>query len=479
MRLVTQTSNPPESTPLLAKICLIGLLIIFGGVVVHAPISVYLGSVLVDAAIYIKAWKELLMLVVGLILVVLISRRRLWTIYKQPIFYGIATFATLVILLVPYLFNNWTATLAGLIINLRYFVFFGLVFGFLKLYPQYRKLFIKVFFAGAILVIGFALLQLTVLPVDILAHIGYGPSTIMPYMTVDSNQAYVRINSTLRGPNPLGAYTIIVLTTSVGALLALRNRLSRWQKSGLILLATGAVVTLLASYSRAAALGAIIALVVVVLLVLTKKWLGWLGLAVALVLVSLSGVVFILKDTQLVSQVILHQDPLEGNNLNSNDGHATSLTEGAKRLLQQPLGGGIGSTGSASLLTDAPLIIENQYLFTAHETGWLGLGLFLGVHFLVIRGLWRRRHDWLALAVFASGIGLLVVGVVLPVWTDDTVALVWWGLAAIGLATMGLAAKGPASQSLTPKGAATQDPATKSPASGPIIKQTTEWPRSK
>jgi hypothetical protein len=36
--------------------------------------------------------------------------------------------------------------------------------------------------------------------------------------------------------------------------------------------------------------------------------------------------------------------------------------------------------------------------------------------------------------VFASGIGLAVIGVLLPVFVDETVAIIWWGLAAVGLA---------------------------------------------
>ena len=156
------------------------------------------------------------------------------------------------------------------------------------------------------------------------------------------------------------------------------------------------------------------------------------GLALAALVLCGSLVAF--KDTQLVSQVILHEDPEEGNDVNSNDGHADSLLDGTNRMIRQPLGGGIGSTGSASLLGDSPLIIENQYLFIAHETGWVGLGLFLAISYFVLVGLWRRRMQWLALSVFASGVGLAVAGMFLPVWGDETVALVWWGLAAVALA---------------------------------------------
>ena len=104
-------------------------------------------------------------------------------------------------------------------------------------------------------------------------------------------------------------------------------------------------------------------------------------------------------------------------------------------MLAHPLGQGVGSSGSASLFTNTPTVIENQFLFVAHETGWLGLVLFIAITWVVLAQLWRKRSDWMVLAVFASGVGLVVVGLMLPVWADDTVSIVWWGIAAAILAT--------------------------------------------
>ncbi len=80
-------------------------------------------------------------------------------------------------------------------------------------------------------------------------------------------------------------------------------------------------------------------------------------------------------------------------------------------------------------------IVENQYLYVAHESGWLGLLLFVLIYWFILRQLWRKRQHWLALGVFASGVGLAIIGLLLPVFADDTVAIVWWGLAAIALAS--------------------------------------------
>src|SRR4051812_28113960 len=62
----------------LEKVYYWGLVAIFGLIVVHAPLSVYIGSVLPQYALGIKAWKELAMLALALIASFLITRRRLW-----------------------------------------------------------------------------------------------------------------------------------------------------------------------------------------------------------------------------------------------------------------------------------------------------------------------------------------------------------------------------------------------------------------
>ena len=45
--------------------------------------------------------------------------------------------------------------------------------------------------------------------------------------------------------------------------------------------------------------------------------------------------------------------------------------------------------------------------------------------------MWDKRKDWFTLGVFSSGVGLAVIGLFLPVFADDTVAIIWWGLAAV------------------------------------------------
>lgn len=413
----------------------IGLLLaVFGGIVLHAPISVFFGSHFPDAALIIKSWKEILLGAALVVLIILLTIRKRWSIFHSNLFYLIAAFAAVNLVLIPAYFTGTEATIAGIFINLRYLLFFVLVYAALMLYPKARRSFIYVFITGAFVVLAFAILQSTILPHDILKYLGYSESTIVPYLTVDQNIDYVRINSTLRGPNPLGAYAIVTLAAALALWFNGPKKIKSPQLWGIIFLGVGSIIALWSSYSRSAALGAMVAVGIMALVLYGRRFTKGIWIAIVAVAIVLAGSLVVLRDTDFVSHVILHEDPNEGGSINSNDGHAESLIDGTARMIRQPLGAGIGSTGSASLLTEEPIIIENQYLFIAHETGWFGLAVFIGITGIVLWCLWKRRRDWLALSVFASGIGLVLVGMLLPVWVDDTVSIIWWGLAAVALA---------------------------------------------
>lgn len=414
------------------------LLIIFGGIVLHAPLSVWLGTVAPQYDLVFKVWKEILMVLAMVTAAVLITRRGMWQeLFKDTVLRLIAAFAAVHVLLIPVIYQGAAATMAGLAIDLRYFLYFGLVYVLLKLAPYYRFLMLQVGLAGAFLVVGFATLQFF-LPPDILVYIGYGRDTILPYMTVDKNPDYIRVNSTMRGPNPLGAYAgmVLALLTAAVAQGRINWRAHPGVRLGAIVLGVCSFVALWISYSRSALVGGLAAVAIVlgvtVLRKVSKK--VWIGTTVVIFAVAgalLAGGV----GNTFISNVLLHENPGESNNINSNEAHVESLIDGTKRLMMQPLGGGVGSTGSASMYGADTNIIENQYLFVAHEAGWFGLALFIVIVGFVLVRLWQRRQDWLALGVFASGIGLSLIGILLPVWADDTVSIVWWGLAAIALAT--------------------------------------------
>ena len=233
----------------------------------------------------------------------------------------------------------------------------------------------------------------------------------------------------------MGAYAGMVLGLIAATLV--RGKLQPRGRKALAataVLASCSLVALWVSYSRSA-LVAGLAMVLIVAAVAFSRIISrrmWIGLGVA-TCALVAGLVASLG-TPLVSNVLLHENREGGSAVNSNEGHFQSLQAGVQAMLRQPFGGGVGSTGSASLLGGGEtVVIENQYLFVAHEAGWLGLLLFVALYVVLLKRLYRRKSDWLALGIFASGIGLALIGLLLPVWADDTVSIVWWGLAAVAI----------------------------------------------
>ena len=397
------------------------LAVIFALIVVHAPLQVAVGSAVPEVALGIKAWKEMLMALALIPLAYLGVRRGLvGRLRSDKLLWLIGAFVVINALSLL-LWTGLESSVAGLMINLRYVVFFLLVYGYVLLFPEALGWIKRVALAGAIVVLGFGLVQLA-LPYDALTHIGYGPDTIRPYTTVDKNYDFIRYQSTLRGPNPYGAYAMGVALVAMAYALKRRNA----AMGALSLIAAFAVYS---SYSRSAFLGSAVGALIVLAVQFRRRIQPRLVATLAAVMVLALGGLWLARDSYVVSNVLLHEDPVAGSAVSSNDDHWESLARASEEAIQDPLGDGIGSTGSASLLSDAPNIVENQFLMMASEVGWLGLAVFVALWAMVLVRLWKLRSSPLALGLFASGIGLAVIGMLLPVLADDTVAIVWWGMA--------------------------------------------------
>ncbi len=407
------------------------LLFVFGLVIFHAPLSVYVSQFAPEAIV--KAWKEiLLLLVIPLILYLLGKSGYLRRLSNDVLLQLIAVYGLLHLVLAIFITTSPYQTLAGLLIDLRYLLFFVLVLGIIILRPSLRKLFIKIGAIASATSLSFATLQAILLPDDILKYIGYTENTIMPYQTIDRNNDFIRINGTLRGPNPLGAYTVIILSLVLAFVLKKRKTFEqyKWQIFALTLFAT---IATWASYSRSALLALVFSLGTVIFVATARKIELRYWFTFGIIMVVLLSSLFSVRDSSFVQNVLLHNNPNGGSSMDSDQGRALSFSQGLEQSVSNPFGLGIGSTGSASLQSSNPTIIENQYIFIAHETGWFGLGLFLVIFEIIMWRLYQNRRDWLSLGVFASGVGLAFIGLVLPVWADDTVSLVWFGLAAVAI----------------------------------------------
>ena len=321
---------------------------------------------------------------------------------------------------------NGSALIYAWLINLRFLAFFLVVVIACSENKLLERNWQKLILIPASIVVGFGLLQRLLLPQDFLTHFGYGKDTIAALQTVDNKLTYQRIQSTLRGANPLGAYLVVVL--GVGTVF-----LRRWRR---ILFLTAGIIVLGLTYSRSAWAGA--AITGGLLLYWfggVHKRLGRYLLPAVIVTAGLLLVVFVVfRHQSVVENTLFHTDQSSHSSESSNAGRARAIKNGLHDVVHEPLGRGPGTAGPASVRNNHPArIAENYYLQVAQEVGWLGLGIFVAINIVIAQMLWKAKNDPLALALLAALAGVTVVNLVSHAWTDDALAYIWWGLAAIAV----------------------------------------------
>jgi O-antigen ligase len=291
-----------------------------------------------------------------------------------------------------------------------------------------RKHWVPIVLWPAAIVTLFGLLQAFILPQDFLKHFGYGQSTIPAYQTINSNQSYVRIQSTLRGVNPYGAYLVLITSVMTALILKLRRNYK------MVALLIASLVTLIYTFSRSAWIGTFVALAFVVVLALYKTRLFKAVVLGGLILLIIAAALVVTDHSTRLQNIIYHTQSNSAVKTTSDQGHLSGLESGLKDIYHQSLGGGVGTAGPASTYNPKRIrIAENYYIQIGQETGVLGLGLFLAINISVACRLWRRRDSSLALGLFASFLGLVVVNMLSHAWEDPTLSYLWWGLAGIAM----------------------------------------------
>lgn len=316
----------------------------------------------------------------------------------------------------------------GLYLNLRFLALFVAAVILVRYLHQHQEAWLRPVFAVAIIVAAFAVLQYTVLPVDFLRHFGYGPDTIEPFETINSNSDYLRVASTLRGANPLGAYMLVIISL----LAALWHRLRpKFTWSIVLALCSGALAF---SFSRSAWLGLTISLVFILAIRLNvwqykKKMI--VGTLIGVVVAA--GLFFVSTHSRFMQNMLYHTDDSSTVAVSSNNQRTSALRQGFSEVLREPLGRGVGSAGPASVHnTRSPArIAENYFLQIGQEIGWFGLFGLMALCAAVGFQLWQQRRDSFALGLLAAFIGLFIVNMLSHAWTDDTLAYIWWGLAGV------------------------------------------------
>jgi hypothetical protein len=410
-------------------------------VLVLVPFQAFLtvwGSSLVGHYTALRLWDDVVLLALfGIVCYWLARDRNLRSWFTGSLLVRlIAAYVVLTLLLgiVSYVKGEVTlkALCYGVLLNLRYPVWFLAV-----LLVSQRSLFLKrawpkLVLWPAVIVVVFGVLQYTVLPHDFLSHFGYNAATtIAPIETINHNNNYIRVGSTLRGANPLGSYLVIVLS-ALGVLFVRGKR-----KLLCVVLGLFALAALYASGSRSAWIGTVLSFAVIAWLQLQTRRQRTLfgGIGLVVLILAASGYLLLRNNVSLQNEV-LHTQTHSAVKTTSDAAHASALENGIKDVLHQPFGDGPGTAGPASVYNGShpARIAENYYVQIAQETGWLGLALFVSILILVAMELYEQiGSSRLALVAFASFIGIAFVNLLSHAWADDTLAFVWWGLAGIAL----------------------------------------------
>jgi hypothetical protein len=451
MKRVFTTSAPATSSRLANGLAAI----VLAGVPFHGFLTVW-GSSLIGGYTALRLWDDVLLLVLLAVCGWWLARDadlRRW-FAGSLLVRLIAAYTALSVLLgcVSLVKGDVTArALAfGLLLNLRFLAWFLAVLLAARQSPWLGRHWRPLLLAPAAVVVLFATLQYTVLPHDFLRHFGYNAATnIAPIETINHNPRYIRVQSTLRGANPLGAYLVVVLA-GLGVLLV-RGRGDRVLRGRRLVLgvvfAVAGLLALYASGSRSAWIGVMASLLVIGWLRLRpgRARLVLVAVCVTTAVAALGGFMLVRHNTA-VQNHLLHTQQHSAIATNSNEGHISALTTSMHDVVRQPFGDGPGTAGPASQHNTGhrERIAENYYVQVAQETGWLGLALLVCIFVLVAWELYLRLPgSCLALVLFASLAGLAVVNLLGHAWTDDSVAFVWWGLAGIALAVPTRVKSGP------------------------------------
>jgi len=387
----------------------------------------------------IRLWKEavLALCVVGVLYLMAFDHKIRTHTLSRRLVWVILTYCAVNIIWGAVAYHEHSVTAKalgyGLIVDLRFPVFFLVTWAVALRLARMRTRWQWLVLWPAAVVVVFGLFQVFVLPNDFLKHFGYGPNTIPFEETINHNPHYLRIASTLRGANPLGAYLLIPISLLT---VQLSSKKRSWRQAAFLI---GSLVVLFYSFSRSAWVGALLSIAIILMVsIKSQKTRRLLVIIAGIGIVVIAGLFAAFHNNTRVQNFVFHTQTNSAVASTSDQGHASALAAGLKDLEHDPLGRGPGTAGPASVYNKghAVRIAENFYIQIGQETGWIGLFLFILINLGVGYLLWLRRSDPLALSLFASLIGLTFINMLSHAWADDTLAYVWWGLAGVAMAPL-------------------------------------------
>lgn len=239
-----------------------------------------------------------------------------------------------------------------------------------------------------------------------------------------------RVSSLVAGDLALSYYQVFMIPFAAGLFFVARKPLEQVGAAA-FLLAMLAVVVL--TVTRSAILAGAIVLIVVTLVGRgTGKMTAISGVVVALALA------FLLVSGLTPSALAGLASPEEG----SAQEHASRITTSVELLEAEPLGRGLATAGPLAQreLLQGGFTNESWYLQIATEIGVVGAVLFAAALFATVVAAFisstKVRDPWLrtlTIGAAGSGLGFLMVGVVLHVWEFSSLSALFWLMAGIAV----------------------------------------------
>jgi len=423
-----------ENKKIIEKALLYIYLVVIALLPVHAILTTWAISNFGHQDIF-KSWKEILLYGVGFPLTLLVSHKKpqlILGILKKKINIVVLLFIVMNLILFRVSHYGLRSEAAGFIFNTRFLAFFLFAQVLAGLFNKelLQRVTFQLICVGGIIVTIFGFLQMTILPKDLLAHIGYSKYTIVPFFTISNNTYFIRIISTLRGPNELGAYMVFWFPILLILTLKYWKKEAKYRFAAVCMWIASAL-TLYGSGSRSAYVGCAASLVITTFLVVNKNIKREMLIA-ALVIGVIGSVLLVAgRNTRFEQVTVFHKDPMVKTATTSNLQHVQSVKDAVTIIKEHPFGLGVGTTNVPSTYGPKGLTVENYFLVTMVETGIIGGIIFITICSMLGFELWKDQDDNVAKALFAGLIGVSIVAMLLPAWEDETLSMLLWGLAGI------------------------------------------------
>lgn len=421
-------------------------LYVFYGLLAYMPFHVFL-STWVGSSFGVlelaKVAKEPV-LVVGFLAALYSARNQLTVLLEgyKKIFWLIAAYALISVISVLLKPNELDAEVLGLAYNSRFLVFFLYAILLVRIHGQdviYKAANLVLITGSIVALLG--VLQVAVLPDHALNRFGYSKANGTPEafyispITKETERAY----STLKDPNSLGSYLIIIL--SLGIVYGFSNVKKTKRLLVIILIVALSLACLYLTYSRSSLVGLVAALAVLAVMIpsVRKFFFGGVRKYVSIVAAIALPAIFLyaLSGTFFFQNVVLHD--VEGKQQTSNTLRLDAYRRSLQGIADNPLGYGVGSAGPVSFKNESKgaMIPENYYLQIALEVGIIGLVVFMAIvlviGFKVLRlGL---SGNLIAVSLLVSLVGISIANMFNHIWANEAVAYTWWGLAGLVLAS--------------------------------------------